>query len=54
MDLLLENMEELVDEVETPGYEVEYHVRDLFHQPFVNLTDWNTFLFYRVESSHST
>lgn len=28
MDHLLENLEELVDGVETPGYEVEYHVRD--------------------------
>lgn len=27
MDHLLENLEELVDEIETQGYEVEYHVR---------------------------
>ena len=29
MDHLLESLEELVDEAETPGYEVEYHVRTL-------------------------
>ena len=29
MDHLLENLEELVDGVETPGYEVEYHVRSI-------------------------
>jgi len=39
MDTLLESLEELLDGLGNPSYEVEYHVRALIDSSSVSLTD---------------